>query len=331
MDISSNHPELQVAAERHVLRARLRTGGIASIAFGALALGGGAAMLTDSPLNSLLFVIGALLVAEGIWLLASPSPAGLIVDGIAVMVIGVWNLAVSIAELCVSGVGLTSLFAVVGACQIVWGIQSLCRYRRFAAADGAAADPQFARWAAQTLGRLSAAKPARNRDVVQLAAGLKFWKGLLLGDGVVFVAQGGADVAIAPKDQVDLEASEPHGKYVRARLRLGERVLSGQMLPGHVQRLEVWQAAPAVAEADADADAGTAPGGAAAPAGQAALSAYQPPPPQRAYIFVPCACGQRWQFEARHAGQQTQCPACGRTIFVTPDGQPSRDRQPQMV
>ncbi len=107
---------------------RLKSGGIGSIIFGIIAIAFGLASAGQNPINAGLAVIGLFLLAEGIWLLASPQPIGLIVDGIALCVLGIWNMMITIYNTSHAGGG--GGFAILGIMQIVWGIQSFRHYHQ---------------------------------------------------------------------------------------------------------------------------------------------------------------------------------------------------------
>ena len=118
--------KLRRASNYELLSKALRPAGIGSVVFGLIAMAMGFAEMDMSPVNAVLGVIGIFLVVEGIWILVSPSPAGLIVDGIALLMVGLWNISVTI-----SGGGDNSVFFLLGVWQIVMGCKSFRRYGHF--------------------------------------------------------------------------------------------------------------------------------------------------------------------------------------------------------
>ena len=121
--------ELQRASNFRIIKKSLRTGGIGSILFGVIAMAVGFGSMNDNPVNAILGFIGVLLFIEGIWLVSDPKPVGMIVDGIALMILGIWNIIITLANTA-SGGG-SGIFAVLGVWQIIWGIQSFGRYSHF--------------------------------------------------------------------------------------------------------------------------------------------------------------------------------------------------------
>jgi len=116
--------ELQKVSDYRLLRKSLKGAAIGSIIFGVIAIGMGLAFMSEDPINVVLVFIGVFLLVEGIWLIRSPSPRGMIVDGIALCILGIWNIFIAIA-------GELRGFVVLGFFQIIWGVQSFRRYRRF--------------------------------------------------------------------------------------------------------------------------------------------------------------------------------------------------------
>ncbi|HSC77053.1 MAG TPA: hypothetical protein VLB32_00700, partial [Candidatus Acidoferrales bacterium] len=80
--------ELQRAADFRTVRKTLRPAAFGSIVFGVIAIGMGIASLEDSPVNAVLVLLGLGLLGEGIWILVQPTPVGMIVDGIALCLLG---------------------------------------------------------------------------------------------------------------------------------------------------------------------------------------------------------------------------------------------------
>jgi len=119
---------LQRAWDYHELMGHLRRGGIASLIWGVISLGvGGLGMLVD-PFMAFLALLGLMLVAEGIWLLAAPSPAGLIGEGVIFTLLGVTNVVFGIID-SLAGEG-GAIWIGIGAFQFYFGVQAFRRYAR---------------------------------------------------------------------------------------------------------------------------------------------------------------------------------------------------------
>lgn len=121
---------------------QLRAAGIGSLLFGAIAFFLGISTMRQVPINGVLALLGLLLVAEGVWVIAAPSASGIVVDGVFVTVIGAWNIVLSLAEIGRnSGGPYTGRFLVIGIFQIAWGIRRIAQYRRYAGLRGFSLDP----------------------------------------------------------------------------------------------------------------------------------------------------------------------------------------------
>jgi hypothetical protein len=118
--------EQQKVANYKLLCKTLRPAGIGSIVFGIVGIGMGFATMEDNPLNAGLAIIGFFLLVEGVWIAAAPSPPGLIVDGIALIILGLWNIGITLG-----GNGGAGMFLFLGIWQIVLGGKSFARYGRF--------------------------------------------------------------------------------------------------------------------------------------------------------------------------------------------------------
>lgn len=119
----------QRAGEYAEVRRRLKWAAIGSIVFGIIAIVMGVATAGENPLNIGLAVIGGLLFAEGIWLLLTLRPVGLIVDGIMLCILGVWIIFISIYNMTQGSGGISPIFIPLGIFQIYWGVQNIFRYR----------------------------------------------------------------------------------------------------------------------------------------------------------------------------------------------------------
>ena len=127
--------ELKKAVDSRMIQKMLRPAAIGSIVFGVIAVVMGTQGAEDVPINNVLALIGVLLFIEGIWCAAAPQPVGLVVDGIALIILGIWNILVTIANI-EAGAQSMSGFILLGIWQISWGIQSIKRYKHYSYLSG---------------------------------------------------------------------------------------------------------------------------------------------------------------------------------------------------
>jgi hypothetical protein len=235
------------AAYRTAVRS-LRAAGIASIIFGLIALGLGIASMNDSPVNAFLAFLGLVLLVEGIWLVSAPSPAGMIVDGFALIALGIWNIFVTVHNAS-SGASSSGSFALMGLWQIVWGFQSFGRYHRLRQTCLIPPSPEDLTQIDRVLQELRL-PPAGSEGMIEFEAKggpHKRWKARLLPDLAVFVCGKEAQIVIATRDEIKITPSE--GVPTRARnprtlIELGTHKLNASISPDALACLQCWQATP---------------------------------------------------------------------------------------
>lgn len=231
--------EMTKAQSFRTLCASLRGAGAGSVIFGLIAIAMGASSFEEVPINGLLVPMGMFLALEGIWLIAKPRPAGLVVDGFALMMIGAWNLFITIA-----GGGEASGFAALGGLQIFWGIQSIARYKKFAGCNpGREAVKQFGRLLQMVWGQ----SPDEVPNAIVFQADSKIWKARLLSDRAVFVAANGEELVFSPRSSIHIatRGKKLLGKSVKFNMQIRKRELNGTIQPQFLERAEQWLGRPA--------------------------------------------------------------------------------------
>jgi len=237
--------EVQQAANFRMVRRLLRWGGVGSVVFGVVAVVVGAQSVQENEINAILILIGVGLFVEGIWILVAPSPTGMIIDGIALIVLGLWNISVTVQDIS-AGAGGPRAFLILGVWQIIWGIQSFGRYRRFAHVSMAKPAENTLRWVEETAKALAAAG-TQEPDVVEFQEkqGKKKeakWKGRLLPD-MAFFAGPEEETAVGDRASAELTPlGGPTGGEMDAQLRVGTKTLSGKVSQATVDKFQRWKA-----------------------------------------------------------------------------------------
>ncbi len=233
------------AADYKVVNSHLRPASFGSIIFGVIAIALGGSMANQNPINAFLVVIGIFLFIEGIWLLTSPGPKGFVVDGIAMIIIGVWNILITFANASSGGESI-GFFFIIGVWQIIWGFQSFGRYKRFSYLAGEKPSKEALEKLEQALQGIMASSYKTSADIVEFKVKTAFkewnWKGKLMDDVALFVAGKKAIIPVR-KDEVKLtlkgESSglRPH----KGTLHLGKQKIAGTISPESLDRLREWK------------------------------------------------------------------------------------------
>lgn len=260
---------LQRAADDQFVGRTLKISGVAGLGFGALALWAGVV----PPAESALLVVGAVLAAVGLWNLTVRGRIGLLLAALALMVVGLYNLAGGLtgAE---DAAGAPLMWLVVGSLQIAWGVRGIRWWRRFRDPRGAPSTPELRARVVELAKVLRAANPATEACVVVLRVSgliprtLRMW---LTPSGVLCCSRAGEDLMFAERDRVSFEVGGAGAGARRdARSRSGEllgtlraesRIWVGALTVEHAERLRHWQArdvSPAATWPSSDCSSGCA-------------------------------------------------------------------------
>lgn len=241
--------QMQRFANDRSIRRILRPHGGGSIFFGIVAVLAGLASLEASALNGILALIGLMLLVEGAWILAAPSVEGLKIDGIAIIIVGVWNIVITAADLFTKGPDSWSFFLLLGIWQISLGFKSFRLYRRFSALPVEKPSPGDAQALEETVQAIVRAKPSLEPHIVEFQARadspLQRWKAGLYEGLAIFVELSGQDLVFALKADAEI-TPEPGGRnrnVQQAAFRLNDRRLAGTLKPEYYERYLAWKAA----------------------------------------------------------------------------------------
>lgn len=244
MDIEQNIEELQKVADYRLVRKGFKWAAIGSIIFGLIAMGTGFGSIEFSPLNAILGLIGTFLLVEGIWLIRTSNPKGMIVDGIALCILGIWNIIITFINAAAGASG-TTFFAVLGVFQIIWGIQSFRRYRRFSGVSPEKPSEQSLKQVEEIVKSVTKTKPSESENIIELQIGKKPWKGELTGGVGVFATVAGDNVIFARRDEVSFTSKGlvTAGKTQNVSIQIRKRTFDGKISPESMEHYESWKGA----------------------------------------------------------------------------------------
>jgi len=191
----------------------------------------------------------------GVWIAVRPSPMGMIFDGIALIMVGLWNGWISYLILSRPGSNPNTMLPIMSIAQIGWGVYRLVRYSEFAAVAALRPSKQMVQWLDGTI--KSVAKAKLNSDPTAIEFQIKGfnsyqrWKGRLLPDLAILVRDIGKDLRLLPREnlRIDVTGKKLLGKTRKAKFTLGRKTNKGTIAPTSLERFEQWSAAVPVAQA----------------------------------------------------------------------------------
>jgi hypothetical protein len=242
MELVGTQEELQKVADYRTMKKMLRPGGIGSIIFGGIAFVMGIISIEDNPLNMFLVLLGIFLFIEGAWLVSSPSPSGIIVDGIALVILGIWNIFITIYNESQGAKGSTN-FALIGILQIIWGIQSFKRYKRFSNVTTEKPPEESIQRIDEIVKNVLNAKPDFDLDVIQFSTKNQNWKGKLLPEVGVFVETNGNDVVFVRKELFNVTQYVPNqsGEILKVNFQFDDQEKKGTIPSKSLLKFEAWK------------------------------------------------------------------------------------------
>lgn len=241
---------LQEVADYRTVRKTLRGGAIGSIIFGALAVFAGLL----APIDPVLTAVGAVLVGTGLWNAFSPRPTGIIVDGVSLWVVGLYNIGsvvMSASQGDTSGAG---LWVKLGVFQLIWGGQSFVRFVRFRNAFKSPATGAELLELDEMATGVWKAKVKDTQDTIEFVTtgfGPVKWKARLDPDCALLVTGRGAEVRLVRREALDVEDT---GKAMFSRTRkvkvqAGPHTWKGTMSPESLRRFQQWKTGVTLPEA----------------------------------------------------------------------------------
>lgn len=115
---------------------RVRDRAVSSIIFGLVIAIMGIFLKYAVPLRIFLILVGAYLIGESIWMVLSPRANKVMLNGIGVIVAGLWNISIPVMSLIHGKVGISLIWGVVGLIQVIWGSMSFKDTTRFSEMSG---------------------------------------------------------------------------------------------------------------------------------------------------------------------------------------------------
>ena len=245
MEANSPLERLQTIADYRTTSRMLRESGRQSFFWGGLMLLLGYLSFTGAAWNYVYLALGFAEFGVGALNRYRPSAEGIIFDGLLLLVFALWNLGMQ-ALAWLGGGGVSWFGLVVGVFLLLAGFIRVSWYKRARAGfDDPPTEEQLA-WLDGLAREILASDPAQNPDTVEFTSGLR-WKGKLLGEAVVLVAQNEAEILVVGRDDFEMSATGKtlfggkHTGQVRAGAR---RFRQAIFAPPALANYEHWKAGP---------------------------------------------------------------------------------------
>jgi len=291
--------ELESAWETAQLRKSLSSSGGWNILWGIVAIFTALATIEQSGCNAVLLLIGLFLIGAGIAARRSPGPSTLQANGMALLLVGGWNISISLLAMS-AGDSSQSFWIVLGILQVIWAIQRFVQSSKFARVQHV---PESTIAQAESLVKyIQRAKLTAAGDLIKFRAGRKNWKGQLAPEIVTLVAGNAQEVRFVPADEFALTAQgeATPGKQAKVSIRAGADTWTGKMPYESLQRYENWKAGLMAPPEEVEV---TAPAEAA------------PPTPAGPGIICP-HCGHE------NPSGYSFCTGCGKPLAQQPEPSP---------
>lgn len=207
------------------------------LAVGAIALTAGV-FAPSLPLAA----IGSVLLAAALWNLLRPSVTGLLVDGVAVVLAGVFTALVwtwidgprtptAIGQWVIGGIG-----------QVVWGVRRILGYRNvLTAVDDPAAMARLAAIARELSRRDAKSDPGVVEFRTRGFPSERHRIGLFTEGAITLFASGAIRLERARDLWVEPTGTTALARAVKVRVRMSDLELTGEIPAEHLERFERWK------------------------------------------------------------------------------------------
>ncbi len=230
---------LQKAADQVIVRGNLKGSGIGATIFGVLAL----FAAIQPPLDPLLLAVGAMLALVGIWNLTNPSPVGLLFMACTLVVVGLYNVTSVFLDAAAGGKPST-IWAMLGVWQVIWGIQGFNRWKRFQHTFDTPVDSTQRANAKALLDALRKTSAKKSTDVIEFLKGgmsPKAYRVRLMPDMAVALMAGDEEVRVLAREEFAIDAEGEPKKMRKVKIRMGVDTFTGTVPAESYDRFHAWK------------------------------------------------------------------------------------------
>jgi hypothetical protein len=246
VDSTFDAEQLQRIADFHQERARLRILARGSMIWGGINTLIGGVALANHPINIILVLIGLFLLAEGIWFSIKPSAFGILVDALALMVVGFWNLFIVALEL-LAGVEPRVYWAILGIVFIGIALYRMMTFPRLYQLFQEPIIDEDLQHMDDLIRYLTKTKPKEAGDIIAFQTsgfmGQRQWRALLATHYALFLDIVGKKALVANRDEVTIEERGKVllGSTLKVRLLIRAKRWNGLMIPAAFAKFQAWK------------------------------------------------------------------------------------------
>lgn len=249
MDDRDHIDELHQLAEHRRAKKMLRSSGWVAVVFGCINAFIAYSCIQHSFIGIILLFIAVAMFFVGLWELLLPMAEAVILDGIIAIVIGLWDIFITVAN-AAGGLPQSIHWGIVGGVIIAWGVSRFISYRRFAEALREKPEPEAIARLDAIVEKIKKLKSKDAPEIIGFRVPQRFmkpqqdWKGQLGRDAAIFIDKRGHDIMVAHKDDVEIDVNGKVllGKTLKVSVRVAEHRLDGTISPESYERYEEWKA-----------------------------------------------------------------------------------------
>ncbi|MCD4785825.1 MAG: hypothetical protein K8T10_18560 [Candidatus Eremiobacteraeota bacterium] len=244
MEFIANMEEMQKTADYRFYKNKIKGGAIGSILFGIIAVGMGIHFF--NIFNLILISIGLFLFTCGIWAIIDPNPTSLILDGVALIMVGLWNIVLAALEIAFGDFGV-GIWLVAGIWQVVAGIQSFKESKKFTQFTSWKPEGHILKEVEEILKKIKKENPKKENNIIEFRlTSLKdsaTVKGELVGDRIVLVKLPREQIYFLNSREIEIEVKGKVliGKQLKVEVKIKDESNSGLIFPESYERYEKWK------------------------------------------------------------------------------------------
>jgi hypothetical protein len=247
MRLPDDVEELRLIAEHHTACRTLRRMGWACVMFGVINMGI-ALMFTVQlhPINAALALIGLFLLAAGVWCLVLPGAEGVLANGIALILVGLWNILITVLN-AVAGEPPRIWWALFGAIQIAAAVQGFQKYSRFSRALRYRVSRDELAMMDTLVKTILKANSKEDEAIIGFQVRgytqEKVWRGQLGQDAAIFVEKTSNETLVCDRTEVSIkpQGAVLFGNSLKARVRIGDQTWEATISPQSFDRFRDWK------------------------------------------------------------------------------------------